>query len=77
MLRWKFQHEALPYDLCAEEWRLPDRRDVIELSIKAKQPQAAVAQAALDAFLAELGIAQETRQQTKTLTAVEYFARQK
>ena len=76
-LRWKFQHEGLPYDLCAEEWRLPDDRDLIEISIKAKQPQAAAAQAALEGFLAELGIAQETRQQTKTLTALEYFARLK
>ena len=74
VLRWKFRNEGLPYDLCAEEWRLPDGRDVIELSIKAKQAEAAAAQAALEGFLAELGIAQETRLQTKTRTALEYFA---
>ena len=72
--RWKFRHEGLPYDLCLEEWRLPDGRDVVEVSIKARQPEAAAAQAALDGFLAELGIDQETRAQTKTLTALEYFA---
>jgi len=77
VLRWKFQHEGLPYELYVEEWRLPDGCDVIELSIKAKQAQAAAAQAALDGFLVELGIAPETLQQTKTLTALEYFARQK
>jgi hypothetical protein len=77
VLRWKFQHEGLPYDLYAEMWQLPDGRDVLELSIKAKQAQAAAAQAALDGFLVELGIVKETRQQTKTLTALEYFARQK
>lgn len=76
-LRWKFRNEGLPYDLCVEEWRLPDRRDVIEVSIKAKRPEAAAAQAALDGFLVEVGIAQETRQQTKTLTALEYFAAQR
>jgi hypothetical protein len=74
VLRWKFRNEGLPYDLCAEEWRLPDGCDVIEISIKAKPPQAAAAQAALEGFLAELGIDQETRQQTKTRTALEYFA---
>jgi hypothetical protein len=75
VLRWKFRHEGLPYELCAEEWRLPDGRDVIEISIKAKQTQAAAAQAALEGFLAELGISPETRQRTKTRTALEYFAR--
>ena len=73
-LRWKFRNAGLPYELCAEEWRLPDGRDVIEISIKAKQAEAAAAQAALEGFLAELGIDPETRQQTKTRTALEYFA---
>ena len=73
-MRWKFRNEGLPYELCVEEWRLPDKRNVIEVSIKVKPPEAAAAQAALDGFLAELGIALETRQQTKTLTALEYFA---
>ena len=75
VVRWKFRNEGIPYELCAEEWRLPDGRDVIEISIKAKRAQAAAAQAALEGFLAELGIAPETRQQTKTLTALEYFSR--
>jgi len=74
--RWKVRHEGFPYyELCAEEWRLPDGRDVVELSIKAKPAEAAAAQAALEGFLAELGLAQETRQQTKTRTALEYFAK--
>jgi hypothetical protein len=74
-LRWKVKHEGLPYELCAEEWRLPDGRDVVEISIKTKPVEAAAAQAALEGFLAELGLDRETRQQTKTLTALEYFAR--
>ena len=76
-LRWKFRHEGLPYELSAEEWRLPDGRDVIEISIKAGQAEAAAAQAALEGFLAEHGIASETRQQTKTRTALEYFAKRR
>jgi hypothetical protein len=75
VMRWKVRHEGLPYELCAEEWRLPDGRDVVELSIKAKPAEAAAAQAALEGFLTELGLEQETRQQTKTRTALEYFAR--
>jgi hypothetical protein len=47
---------------------------VIEISIKAKRAEAAAAQAALDGFLAELGIDPETRQQTKTRMALEFFA---
>ena len=74
VLRWKFRHEGLPYELCVEEWRLPDGRDVIEISIKAKRAEAAAAQAALEGFLAELGIAPQIRAQTKTRTALEYFA---
>ena len=74
VLRWKFRNEGLPYELCAEEWRLPDGRDVIEISIKADRAQAAAAQAALEGFLAELGIAAESRQQTKTRMALEHFA---
>jgi len=74
---WKVKHEGLPYELCAEEWRLPDGRDVIEISIKAKPAEAAAAQAALEGFLAEMGLEQETRQQTKTRTALEYFAQRR
>ena len=72
--RWKFRHEGLPHELCLEEWRLPDGRNVVEVSNKASQPETAAAQAALDGFLAELGIDRETRAQTKTLTALEHFA---
>jgi hypothetical protein len=74
VVRWKFRNEGIPYELCAEEWLLPDRRDVIEISLKARQPEAAAAQAALDAFLTDLGITGETRQNTKTRMALEYFA---
>ena len=74
VLRWRFRDEGLPYELCAEEWRLPDGHDVIEISIKARRAEAAAAQAALQGFLAELGITPETRQRTKTRMALEYFA---
>jgi hypothetical protein len=73
-LRWRFKNAGLPYELCAEEWRLPDGRDLIEVSIKAKRAEAAAAVAALAGFLAELGIDQG-KGKTKTLTVLEYFVR--
>jgi hypothetical protein len=73
-LRWKFRNEGIPYELCAEEWRLPDGRNLVELSIKAKRAEAAAAQAALEGFLGELGIEAARGQQTKTRIALEYFA---
>jgi hypothetical protein len=74
VLRWECRHEGFPYELCTEEWRLPDGRDVVEISIKAEPAQAAAAQAALNAFLDDLGIDPEPRQQTKTRIALQYFA---
>jgi hypothetical protein len=73
-LRWKFRNEGIPYELCVEEWRLPDGRDLVELSIKAKRAEAAAAQAALEGFLGELGIEAARGQQTKTRIALECFA---
>jgi hypothetical protein len=73
--RWKFKNAGLPYELCAEEWLLPDGRDLIEISLKTKVAEAAAAQAALEGFLDELGFAAETGQQTKTRIALEYFAK--
>jgi hypothetical protein len=73
-LRWKCRNRGLPYELCIEEWRLPDRRDLLEISIKATRDESAAAQAALQGFLAEIGLAAETGQQTKTRIALEYFA---
>lgn len=74
VLRWKCRHAGLPYELCTEEWRLPDGRDVVEISIKVEPAQAAAAQGALRGFLAGLQIEPEPRQQTKTRMALEYFA---
>jgi len=76
-LRWEIDHAGLPYEICAEEWRLPNGRDLLELSIKAKREEAAAAQAAFQGFLRELGIDADAGQQTKTRVALEYFTRRK
>lgn len=73
--RWKRKDAGLPYEITAEQWRLPDGRDLLELSIKAASAQAAAAAAAFTGFLTELGLKPSGGQQTKTRTALEYFAK--
>jgi hypothetical protein len=73
-LRWKFRNPGLPYEICAEEWRLPNGHDLLELSIKATRAQAAASRAAFEGFLGELGFEMDAGQQTKTRAALEYLA---
>lgn len=73
--RWKFKDPGLPYDITAEEWRLPDGRDLLEVSIKVKSEQLAAAVAGFNAFLDELGFGAEANQETKTRVALEFFAK--
>ncbi len=73
VLRWKLEHETFPYELTAEEWRLPDGDDLVEVSIKAPPDQAEQASKDFEAHLRSLGLDPEGTQQTKTRTALEYF----
>ncbi len=73
-LRWKFEDDGLPYEICAEEWRLPNGHDLLELSIKSTSQQAAAARAAFEGFLRELGFEVDGGQETKTRAALEYLA---
>jgi hypothetical protein len=74
-LRWKFEDEGLPYEVCAEEWRLPNGHDLLELSIKSTTQQAAASRAAFEGFLRELGFEVDGGQETKTRAALTYLAR--
>jgi hypothetical protein len=74
VLRWKSKHESFAHELTTEEWRLPDGDDLVEVSIKAPPKQAVEAQKAFDKHLRELGLDPEGAQETKTRTALEYFA---
>ena len=76
VLRWKSKHKGFPHELTTEEWRLPDGNDLVELSIKVPPDDAVEAQKTFDAHLRELGIDPEGAQETKTRTALEYFASQ-
>jgi hypothetical protein len=74
VLRWKSKHESFPHELTTEEWRLPNGDDLVEVSIKVAPAKAVQAQAAFDAHLRELGLDPEGAQETKTRTALNYFA---
>ena len=74
-LRWKVKHDALAFPITAEEWTLPDDRDLLEVSIKVPAAQAATASAAFDTFLRELKLKPQGGQETKTRVALEFFAK--
>lgn len=75
VLRWKLKHKGFPYELTAEEWRLPDGEDLVEASIKVPPGKAQSAQKAFEKHLRKIGLDPAGAQQTKTRTALEYFAK--
>ncbi len=75
VLCWKTKHKGFPYELTSEEWRLPDGQDLMEVSIKVEPGEVARARPAFEAHLRELGLDPAGAQDTKTRTALEYFAR--
>lgn len=75
VLRWKLEHKNFDHELTVEEWRLPDGDDLVEVSIKTTPDEAHEAQAAFDNHLREMGLDPQGAQETKTRTALEYFAK--
>jgi hypothetical protein len=75
VLRWKVKHKRFPYEITTEEWRLPDGEDLVEASIKIPPKKAQSAQKAFEKHLIGLGLDPAGTQQTKTRTALEYFAK--
>jgi hypothetical protein len=74
VLCWRSKHKGFPYALTSEEWRLPNGYDLFEVSIKVLADKAAKANKAFEAHLRGLGLDPEGAQETKTRTALEYFA---
>jgi hypothetical protein len=72
--RWKFEDPACPWKISAELWRREDGDRLMEMSIKAPIVQAAAAIGGFMAFLAEVGAQHDTKQQTKTHWALDYYA---
>lgn len=75
VLRWKLKKKGFPYEWTVEEWRLPDGDDLVEVSIKTPPEDATKARKAFEAYLRKLGLDPEGAQETKTRTALNYFAR--
>lgn len=71
--KWKVEPEGFAYEVTIEEWVLPDRSDLVELSVKVEPADAAEARAALTELLTGKQLDPEGDQQTKTRTALRHF----
>lgn len=74
VLRWKLEHDEFPHQLTVEEWRLPNGDDLVEVSIKVPPAEATQARKAFESHLEKLGLDPKGAQETKTRTALKYFA---
>ena len=74
VLKLKFKPEDYGRKLVAELWLYPDDTRILELSTKCMPSEAFEVAAETRAFLAGRGIDLGGEQQTKTKTALEYFA---
>jgi hypothetical protein len=74
VLKLKFVPKDLGRKMVAELWFYPDGTRIMELSTKCAPSEAFEIAAATKAFLAGRGIDLEGAQQTKTKTALEFFA---
>jgi hypothetical protein len=73
-LKLKFMPPALHRRMVAELWTYPDGSRLLELSTKCSPESAFAVAAEVRAFLEERGLEMTTAQQTRTRTALEYFA---
>jgi hypothetical protein len=76
VLKLKFSPEGYERRLVAELWLYPDGSRILELSTKCDAGEAFQVAAEARAFLAERGVDLFGEQQTKTRTALEFFAGQ-
>jgi hypothetical protein len=76
VLKLKWGPERFDRPLVAELWLYPDGSRILELSTKCKPTEAFQVAAESRAFLASKGVDLSGEQQTKTKTALEFFARE-
>lgn len=76
VLKLKFSPEGYERRLVAEVWIYPDGSRILELSTKCAPGEAFDVAAETRAYLAGLGVNLSGEQQTKTRTALEYYAAQ-
>jgi hypothetical protein len=75
VMKLKFTPKGLKRRLVAELWLYPDGERILELSTKCAPGEAFQVAAEMRAFLADRGVDLYGEQQTKTKTALDYFAR--
>ena len=76
VLKLKFEPVEYGRRLVAELWNYPDGSRILELSTKCRPDEAFEVAARTRVFLADHGIDLLAEQQTKTKTALEFFARE-
>lgn len=74
LLKLKFSPPELGREMVAELWQYPDGSQILELSTKAAPSEAFQAAAETRAYLTAHGVELTGEQQTKTHTALQYFA---
>jgi hypothetical protein len=74
VLKLKYVPEGFSRPLVGEMWLYPDDRWILELSTKCAPTEAYQVSGEARAFLAERGVSLGGEQQTKTRTALEFFA---
>ena len=75
VLKLKYAPEGFARKMVAEMWLYPDGSRILELSTKCAPGEAFQVAAETRAFLASKGVDLDTEQQTKTRTALEFFAK--
>jgi hypothetical protein len=75
VMKLKFTPKGLKRRLVAELWLYPDGERILELSTKCAPTEGFQVAAEMRAFLADRGVDLYGEQQTKTKTALDYFAR--
>jgi hypothetical protein len=76
VLKVKYAPEDFARKLVAELWMYPDDTRILELSTKCAPTEAFQVAAETRAYLTERGVSLGGEQQTKTRTALEFFAKQ-
>jgi len=76
VLKLKWEPEGLDRRLVAEVWLYPDGSRILELSTRCTTTEAFEVAAEARAFLTERGVELGGEQQTKTRTALEFFAKE-
>jgi hypothetical protein len=74
LLKLKYAPDGYDRKLVAELWMYPDGSRILELSTKCKPDEAFQVAAETRAYLSRRGVTLAGEQQTKTRTALEYFA---